>query len=284
MSAMSGLSATGGTSGAGRRPVGIVKGPGETIHEYTLISRDEQRLLKNGEYVYYELDVAEGTEEAAPGANGHGPRREPRRVLGRVIQRVPVQLYPDTFLSEPEVDPGQVAALVGYDGRASDLFELSVGILGYYDAGLATFVNPWIPPSSGTPIYLADDELLAGVLARKRSGAVGSATVGSLLTRREGAVPVVLDVKELVSTHLAIIASTGAGKSYLASVVIEELMRPYNRAAVLIVDPHGEYGTLQEVANHAEFGEESLTSNSSPRELPTGHASFTSGLKHDSCL
>ena len=38
------------------RPVGITKGPGEAIHEYTLISRDEQRLLKNGEYVYYELD------------------------------------------------------------------------------------------------------------------------------------------------------------------------------------------------------------------------------------
>ena len=258
---------TGGTGGAARRPVGIVKGPGETIHEYTLISRDEQRLLKNGEYVYYELDAADGS---APGANGRGPRREPRRVLGRVIQRVPVQLYPDTFLSEPEVDPGQVAALVGYDGRASDLFELSVGILGYYDAGLATFVNPWIPPSSGTPIYLADDELLAEVLARKRSGAVGSATVGSLLTRREGAVPVVLDVKELVSTHLAIIASTGAGKSYLASVVIEELMRPYNRAAVLIVDPHGEYGTLQEVANHVEFGEESLTPGVSPRDLTSG--------------
>jgi DNA helicase HerA-like ATPase len=64
---------------------------------------------------------------------------------------------------------------------------------------------------------------------------------------------VVLDVKELVSTHLAIIASTGAGKSYLASVIIEEMMRPYNRAAVLIIDPHGEYNTLQEIANGEQF-------------------------------
>ncbi|MGZ3601332.1 MAG: ATP-binding protein [Ktedonobacterales bacterium] len=241
---------------ATQRPVGITKGPGETIHEYTFISRDEQRLLKNGEYVYYELDAADGVE-APPGANGakqssHGHGRQ---VLGRIQRRVPVQLYPDTFLGEPEVAPSQVAALVGFDSRASDLFELHVAIMGYYDAGLGTFVNPWIPPSSGTPIFLADDALLAGVLSRKQSGAIGSATIGSLLTRREGAVPVVLDIKELVSTHLAIIASTGAGKSYLASVVIEELMRPYNRAAVLIVDPHGEYNTLQEVANHAAFAE-----------------------------
>ncbi|HEU5439566.1 MAG TPA: ATP-binding protein [Ktedonobacterales bacterium] len=239
-------SAAEGAAGSSARPVGITKGPGETIHEYTFISRDEQRLLKNGEYVYYALEA----DTQPSGGNGAAARR---LVLGRIQHRVPVQLFPDTFLSEPEVAPAQVAALVGFDARASDLFELHVAIMGYYDAQLETFVNPWIPPSSGTPIYLADDELLAGVLSRKRTGASGSATVGSLLTRTAEAVPVVLDVKELVSTHMAIIASTGSGKSYLAGVVIEELMRPYNGAAVLIVDPHGEYGTLQELPNYAEF-------------------------------
>ena len=81
------------------RPVGITKGPGETIHEYTLISRDEQRLLKNGEYVYYELDAA--TNAAAHGTNGANGAHSaaPRRVLGRILRRVPVQLFPDTFLS-----------------------------------------------------------------------------------------------------------------------------------------------------------------------------------------
>ena len=235
------------------RPVGITKGPGETTHEYTLISRDEQRLLKNGEYVYYELD-AEATI-AAHGSNGANGAHAaaPQRVLGRILRRVPVQLFPDTFLSEPEVAPAQVAALVGFDMRASDLFELHVAIMGYYDDALGTFVNPWIPPSSGTPIYLAEDAWLATVLSRKQTSQPGSAVVGSLLTRPPTSVPVVLDVKELVSTHLAIIASTGAGKSYLASVIIEEMMRPYNRAAVLVIDPHGEYNTLQEIANREEF-------------------------------
>jgi hypothetical protein len=231
------------TSPRPTRPVGITKGPGETIHEYTFISRDEQRLLKNGEYVYYTLDDPAPTDAA----------RERPRVMGRILKRVPVQLYPDTFLSEPEVPPSAVAALVGYDERANDLFELHVAIMGYYDADLGTFVNPWIPPQSGTPIYLADDDLLGRVLSKKRAGEPGSAHIGSLLTRRAEAVPIVLDVKEMVSTHLAIIASTGAGKSYLASVIVEELMRPYNRAAVLIVDPHGEYATLADMPNHDDF-------------------------------
>ena len=42
--------------------------PRRNIHEYTLISSDEHRLLKNGEYVYYELDAA--TNAAAHGLNG----------------------------------------------------------------------------------------------------------------------------------------------------------------------------------------------------------------------
>ncbi|HLY31916.1 MAG TPA: ATP-binding protein, partial [Ktedonobacterales bacterium] len=133
---------------------------------------------------------------------------------------------------------------------------LHVAIMGYYDAAFGSFINPWIPPSSGTPIYLADDAWLSGVLSRKAVGAQGSALVGSLLTRPVGAVPIALDVKDVVSTHLAIIASTGAGKSYLASVIIEELMRPYNRAAVLVIDPHGEYATLQDLMNRAEFGDD----------------------------
>ncbi len=242
---------------ANPQPVGITKGPGETIHEYTFISRDEDRLLKNGEYVYYELDTE--TTPGANNANGATPGA-PRRVLGRILRRDPVQLFPDTFLAEPGVAPAEVAALVGYDQRASDLFELHVAIMGYYDAAFGAFINPWIPPSSGTPIYLADDAWLAGVLSRKQVGEQGSALVGSLLTRPVGAVPIALDVKDVVSTHLAIIASTGAGKSYLASVIIEELMRPYNKAAVLVIDPHGEYSTLQELMNGTEFRDEGANS------------------------
>jgi hypothetical protein len=232
---------------ASRRPVGITKGPGETAHEYTFVSRDDEQVLKNGEYVYYELADPE-QREASDSALV-------RRVLGRIIKRVPLQLYPDTFLGEPEIAPGEVAAMVGYKARTNELFELHVAIMGYYDAATGSFINPWIPPQSGKQIFLADDQMLAEILSRKQHGQPGSATIGSLLTRTPGAVPIVLSVKDVVSTHLAIIASTGAGKSYLASVLIEELMQPRNKACVLIIDPHGEYGTLDQIANAPHFAE-----------------------------
>ena len=235
-----------------RKPVGITKGPGESTHEYTFVSRDDAQELKNGEYVYYEL--SEPDESGLTRLDGASAFT--RRVLGRVIKRVPLKLYPDTFLAEPEISPAQVAAMVGYDARANELFELHVAIMGYYEQATGSFINPWIPPQSGKQIFLADDEMLATILSRKRAGQNGSATIGSLLTRAPEAVPIVLSVKDLVSTHLAIIASTGAGKSYLASVIIEELMQPYNKACVLILDPHGEYNTLSEIANATQFAEQ----------------------------
>src|SRR5581483_9535809 len=211
------------------------------------VSRDDEQRLKNGEYVYYELDVPDELTQTA----------SRQRVLGRIMKRVPLQLYPDTFLAEPEIPPDQVAALVGYDARSNDLFELHVAIMGYFEPATGSFINPWIPPQSGKQIYLADDEMLSTILSRKRRGQPGSATIGSLLTRSPDAVPVVLSVRDVVSTHLAIIASTGAGKSYLASVLIEELMQPHNKACVLIIDPHGEYSTLEELPNFPHFSEAS---------------------------
>jgi len=261
------------------KPVGITKGPGENAHEYTFVSRDDEQVLKNGEYVYYELtepgnvgmplagirplglaktDNVAGTRPLDLTESGNvACVQSSRRVLGRIIKRLPLQLYPDTFLAEPEISPEQVAAMVGYDSRANELFELHVAIMGYYDDPTNSFINPWIPPQSGKKIFLADDEMLGHILSRKRTGEAGSATIGSLLTRAPDAVPVVLSVKDVVSTHLAIIASTGAGKSYLASVLIEELMQAHNKACVLVIDPHGEYGTLDQIANFSQFTEQS---------------------------
>ena len=237
------------SSPALRKPVGITKGPGETTHEYTFVSRDDAQVLKNGEYVYYEL-----SDPDLSGVNGN--RAPLRRVLGRVMKRVPLQLYPDTFLGEPEISPAQVAAMVGYNSLTNELFELHVAIMGYYDSVTGSFINPWIPPQSGKQIFLADDAMLAQILSRKQDRQPGSATIGSLLTRPPDTVPIVLSVRDVVSTHMAIIASTGAGKSYLASVIIEELMQPHNKACILIIDPHGEYGTLDQIANAPQFSED----------------------------
>ena len=219
--------------------IGTVKGPGETPHEFTFIAPDPERRVKHGEFVYYMTEV-DGEE---------------RQIIGRVTARMSVKLFPDSFMADPSVSPTQIAALLGYDSDASELFEITVAVLGYHSRAMGDFINPRVPPAGGSQVFIAEDELLTQVLSKRKQGERGSAFLGSLLSRTPDAVPVALDVKGFTSTHLAIIASTGSGKSYLAGVLLEELMMPYNRAAVMIIDPHGEYGTLQEMQNIAAFSE-----------------------------
>lgn len=215
---------------------GTVKGPGELPHEYLFITADNRRT-RIGEFVYYA--ASDGEQE--------------RHILGNITQRRLVRNLPDAFLSDPQTPPSVVSALIGLSTDCGELYEITVEAIGYFSRALGDFVNPRIPPNPGDPVFLASSETLANVLSPRRAGDTGSAHIGSLLTRNAGEVPVVLSIKDVVSTHLAILASTGAGKSYTAGVLVEELMRPYNRASVLIVDPHGEYDTLTTISGDATF-------------------------------
>ena len=218
---------------------GTVKGPGERPHEFLFITADQVRA-RVGEFVYY--TARDGQEE--------------RRIIGNVTGRRLVRNLPDTFLSDPETPPALVSSLIGLDGDGCELYEVTVETVGYFHKGLGDFVNPRIPPRPGDPVFLASSQTLSDCLSPRHAGETGSAHVGSLLTREAGEVPVVLSIKDVVATHLAILASTGAGKSYTAGVLVEELMRPYNRAAVLVVDPHGEYDTLRSIEEDARFRED----------------------------
>lgn len=210
--------------------VGTVKGPGEKPSEFVFITTDNHHT-RVGEFVYYAASAA----------------RAERQILGNITERRLVRALPDSFLADPATPPASIAAIIGLEDEGAELFEILVSVIGYYDEELGDFVNPRIPPMPGQRVYLAPSDLLARVLSPRRAGERGAAHMGSLLTREAGEVPVVLSVKDVASTHLAVLASTGAGKSYTASVLIEELMRPENRSAVLVVDPHGEYDTLQEI-------------------------------------
>ncbi len=215
---------------------GTVKGPGERPHEYLFITTDNKHA-RIGEFVYYAAE--DGEDE--------------RRILGTITSRSLVRNLPDAFLSDPNTPPSVVSSLIGLETDGCELYEITVETIGYFDQMMGDFVNPRIPPEAGAPIFLASSETLAGVLSARHAGEHGSAHVGSLLTRAAGEVPLVLSVRETVSTHLAILASTGSGKSYTAGVFVEELMMPHNRAAVLIVDPHAEYHTLRTIESDTRF-------------------------------
>ncbi|MEO1593100.1 MAG: ATP-binding protein [Cyanobacteria bacterium J06632_22] len=218
--------------------IGTVKGPGEDGNQYVFITADSSQV-KIGEFVFYRVTAPDN-----PTATW--------QILGKISGRKLSDHLPDRIFADTEISPEAVAALVGFSYANPEIYEITVDVIGYFHPALG-FINPRITPNPGEKVYIADDALLKRIVNKKQPGDVGSASIGSLLLRPGGAVPVALDVKALVSTHMAILAGTGSGKSYTAGVLIEEFLQPYNRAAVLIFDPHGEYNTLDEMRGHSAF-------------------------------
>ena len=217
--------------------VGSVVEPGDGPNEFVFVTPDEQ-AVKTGEFVTYSVHV-EGTK---------------RDVIARVTNREQARGLPATFMADPAVAPETVAATLGVPNDDADLYRLTATVIGFYDGGedgMKTFSNPRQLPRPGARLRIAPDELLEAVLPNlgvedpteaDPAGMDGIAHVGWLLNRPKRAANLHLPIDEFASTHLAILASTGSGKSYTAGVLIEELMR--SRAALLVFDPHGEYDTL----------------------------------------
>ncbi|MBE9076861.1 DUF87 domain-containing protein [Romeria aff. gracilis LEGE 07310] len=218
--------------------IGTVKGPGENGNQYVFITANN-RQVKIGEFVFYDVTAPDSPSQTL-------------QILGKISARRLTEHLPDRIFADTEISPDAIAALVGFVHPSPELYEVTVDVIGYFHPALG-FINPRLTPDPGAKVYITDDDTLRQVVNKRQPGEVGSARVGSLLLRPGGAVPVALDVKELVSTHMAILAGTGSGKSYTAGVLIEEFLQPYNRAAVLIFDPHGEYGTLAEMRGHPAF-------------------------------
>ncbi|MFB6213080.1 MAG: helicase HerA domain-containing protein [Candidatus Nanohaloarchaea archaeon] len=106
-------------------------------------------------------------------------------------------------------------------------------IIGYRDKGLTKAPRRVIEPDS--IVYSADQELISDTLGLEDAG-LG---IGNLETNPD--IDIHVDGEEFYK-HFAVLAQTGAGKSYLTGVLIEELLEA--DFPLVIIDPHGEYSSL----------------------------------------
>ncbi|MFB6204406.1 MAG: helicase HerA domain-containing protein [Candidatus Nanohaloarchaea archaeon] len=107
-------------------------------------------------------------------------------------------------------------------------------IIGYRDKGLTKAPRRVLEPDS--IVYRADQELISETLGLKDSGL----RIGTLETNPD--IDIHVNADDFYK-HFAVLAQTGAGKSYLTGVLIEELLE--SDYPILILDPHGEYSSLK---------------------------------------
>ncbi|HRT02680.1 MAG TPA: ATP-binding protein [Candidatus Diapherotrites archaeon] len=104
------------------------------------------------------------------------------------------------------------------------------------------FSKVTLPVSPGDRVYVAEPDVLSKFLHFKENGL----NLGMLEFPK---LDVKFDLDRLLQKHLAILAQSGAGKSYLTSVILEELLdRPkeQGRIAAVLIDVHGEYSHFSE--------------------------------------
>jgi len=102
------------------------------------------------------------------------------------------------------------------------------------------------PPKPATRVFRPSSDEIArvvlGALKKQSQRALNIAT----LSNRE-AVDVLVDGHAIVTRHLAILAMTGAGKSWSSRRVLEELAN--KNYPIVIFDPHGDYSGLAKVSS-----------------------------------
>jgi len=105
-------------------------------------------------------------------------------------------------------------------------------ILGYLDEEKDRIISPRFPPYPGAKVHRAPASILSKIFSK------GHIAVGDL--RSHEGVKVKLDIDELVSKHFAVLAITGAGKSYSVAVIVSRIINKL-QGSVVIVDPHEDY-------------------------------------------
>ncbi|MCF2141686.1 MAG: ATP-binding protein [Candidatus Lokiarchaeota archaeon] len=146
----------------------------------------------------------------------------------------------------------------------SDEWEIQiveVKVLGYIPTGkrVQEIHNPLefrniqpagFPVKPGNEVYLLKNEYLQSFLGFDSSGL----NIGTL---QNYSMNVSLNLNKLFNKHVAILAQSGAGKSYLVSIMLEELLlRPFDvgTPGLIIIDLHGEYRFLkQKLENNGKF-------------------------------
>lgn len=171
-------------------------------------------------------------------------------ILGRITGKVTTTEF--SFLVEKEQASKKLefVQVIGADSnyylcqiveleRDSDKTIAKCRIIGHKDEKTNRILQPRLPFKPGTEVLLANEGFIKKIIFLRNPER--GAFMGHLEDKN---VRVNLDLNKILTKHIAILAKSGAGKSYTSGVLVEEILD--KGVPILIFDPHGEYSSLKE--------------------------------------
>ncbi len=159
---------------------------------------------------------------------------------GRMIARVSDIIKTNRYFERAE-------SVQEFERSGKPLNELFPASRWEYLVGEAIALGVWngkmlqrssFPPSPGTRVNVADNDVLEKFFGLDMEKGLNLGSV------EHHDMPVRLNLTRMLQKHMAILAMSGAGKSYMASVLMEELLErkpEHGQLAVIVIDTHGEY-------------------------------------------
>jgi len=102
--------------------------------------------------------------------------------------------------------------------------------------------SPLAPLQVGGAVLLPSKEFVESFLNRSFSGDIQTIPLEVGFTSDQKRVKV--DLNQILGRHLAVLGTTGSGKSYFVKLLLKELSKTDSKIVIHIVDPHGEYGEV----------------------------------------
>ncbi|MFB6190359.1 MAG: ATP-binding protein [Candidatus Nanohaloarchaea archaeon] len=155
---------------------------------------------------------------------------------GKVIARVSEVYKANEYFTDAESISGNAIE----ENFPVDEWEVSLAkaeIMGKFQDGMIQRVNS--APAPGTELEKAEPQRVKEFLGLADDGL----ELGEV---QQQDVTASFDLTDTLQKHFAILAQSGAGKSYTASVMLEELLDRENAPAILAIDPHGDYTSFAE--------------------------------------
>lgn len=96
-------------------------------------------------------------------------------------------------------------------------------------------------PTTGDAVHIVtlnDLNVVYGGYDNRNSITVGNISISESLAAK-------LDLDKLISRHLAVVGSTGSGKSNAIGILLDSIVqKEFKSARILVIDPHGEYNSV----------------------------------------
>ncbi|MBC5792585.1 MAG: ATP-binding protein [Nanohaloarchaea archaeon] len=195
----------------------------------TVIQRGDTPTSREFFMVHEELDIGKG---------GFVQLQNDGTVIGRIAEVYKANEYFEDAESVSEMDVRQKFPVDDWEVSIA-----KVSIMGKFKEDMIRRVTK--SPRPGTSVKKAKSELVREFLGLDENGL----ELGEVQQQNLAAS---FDMTDTLQKHFAVLAQSGAGKSYSTSVMLEELLDRQKSPAIVAVDPHGDYTCFAEDENYMD--------------------------------